>query len=87
MQTIQNVNAFITEGKIMIMLKSHMAGTVFKVLVQEGDEVQPGREVFILESMKMEIPVTAETNGRVCKVKANVGDFVNEGDVVLELDE
>lgn len=69
------------------MLKSHMAGTVFKVLVQEGDEVQLGREVFILESMKMEIPVTAETNGRVRKVKANVGDIVNEGDVVLELDE
>jgi acetyl-CoA carboxylase biotin carboxyl carrier protein len=35
--------------------------------------------------MKMEVPVQAEAGGTVTEVKANVGDFVNEGDVLLVL--
>jgi len=63
-----------------------MAGTVWKVLVKPGDTVAPGQDVVILESMKMEIPITAETGGTVQAVKVGVGGFVNEGDVVVELD-
>jgi acetyl-CoA carboxylase biotin carboxyl carrier protein len=37
----------------------------------------------MLESMKMEIPVEAEVEGKISEVKVNVGDFVNEGDVLL----
>lgn len=63
-----------------------MAGTVIQVLVQVGDQVTIGQDVVVLESMKMEVPITSEQGGKVSAVKVNVGDFVNEGDSVLELE-
>ncbi|MXV39414.1 biotin/lipoyl-binding protein, partial [Bacillus subtilis] len=47
--------------------------------------IEKGQEVAILESMKMEIPIVADRSGIVKEVKKNEGDFVNEGDVLLEL--
>ncbi|MDQ6597143.1 acetyl-CoA carboxylase biotin carboxyl carrier protein subunit [Bacillus salipaludis] len=63
-----------------------MAGNVWKVLVQPGDKVEEGQDVIILESMKMEIPITAEVSGTVKEVKVNEGDFVNEEDVLIEIE-
>jgi acetyl-CoA carboxylase biotin carboxyl carrier protein len=60
-----------------------MAGSVFLVHVSVGDQVQVGQDVVILESMKMEVPITSEVEGTVKEVKVNVGDFVNDGDVVV----
>jgi len=68
------------------VVKSNMAGTVWKVLVGPGDQVQAGQDVIILESMKMEIPITAEAAGTVKVVKVKEGDFVNDGDVVVEFE-
>ncbi|HWI66175.1 MAG TPA: acetyl-CoA carboxylase biotin carboxyl carrier protein subunit [Symbiobacteriaceae bacterium] len=69
------------------MVKSNMAGTVWKVLVKPGDKVQAGADVLILESMKMEIPISAESDGVVRAVKVKEGDFVNDGDLVVEFEE
>lgn len=69
------------------MVKSNMAGTVWKVLVKPGDKVVAGTDVLILESMKMEIPITAESDGVVKAVKVKEGDFVNDGDLVVEFEE
>ena len=63
-----------------------MAGSVWKVLVKVGDQVEEGQDVVILESMKMEIPIEAEFAGTVKEVKVNEGDFVNEGDVIIEVE-
>lgn len=63
-----------------------MAGNVWKVLVKVGDQVEEGQDVVILESMKMEIPIAAEFDGTVKEVKVNEGDFVNEGDIIVEID-
>ncbi|MCT8139590.1 acetyl-CoA carboxylase biotin carboxyl carrier protein subunit [Anaerobacillus sp. CMMVII] len=60
-----------------------MAGNVWKVLVKEGDQVEEGQDVVILESMKMEIPIAVEVSGTVQSVKINEGDFVNEDDVLI----
>jgi len=60
-----------------------MAGTIFKVLVQKDDQVQTGQDVIVLESMKMEIPLQAETSGKVSQVHVEEGQFVNEGDPLL----
>lgn len=68
------------------MVKSNMAGTVWKVLVQPGDKVEPGQDVLILESMKMEIPISAEGAGTVRAIKVKEGDFVNDGDLVVEFE-
>ncbi len=63
-----------------------MAGTIFKVLVQVEDNGEPGQDVIILESMKMEIPIQAETAGTVKEVKVEEGEFVNEGGVLVVLE-
>ncbi|AMM97498.1 MULTISPECIES: acetyl-CoA carboxylase biotin carboxyl carrier protein subunit [Bacillus] len=64
-----------------------MAGNLWKLLVKQGDEVQKGQEVAILESMKMEIPIVAEERGVISKVYKAEGEFVDEGEVLLELTE
>ncbi|MBA9029100.1 MULTISPECIES: acetyl-CoA carboxylase biotin carboxyl carrier protein subunit [Bacillaceae] len=59
-----------------------MAGSVWKIVVSEGDTVSRGQEVIILESMKMEIPLEAVTSGKIKQIYITEGDFVNEGDVL-----
>jgi acetyl-CoA carboxylase biotin carboxyl carrier protein len=63
-----------------------MAGNVWKILVNTGDQVEEGQDVVILESMKMEIPITADFDGVVKEVRINEGDFVNEEDVLIVLE-
>jgi acetyl-CoA carboxylase biotin carboxyl carrier protein len=70
----------------MALVTASMAGTILQVLVAPGDRVEAGQEVVILESMKMEIPVQAEKGGTVKDVKVEVGSFVGEGDVLIELE-
>ena len=67
-------------------VKASMAGSVWKILVKEGDTVTEGQEVAILESMKMEIPVAAEAGGTVSGIKVGENDFVNEGDVLFVIE-
>ncbi|MCI0181790.1 MAG: acetyl-CoA carboxylase biotin carboxyl carrier protein subunit [Acidibacillus sp.] len=70
----------------MKTIVSTMAGTVFKLVVSVGQDVHEGDDVIILESMKMEVPVSAEFSGKVAKVLIGEGDFVNEGDALVELE-
>lgn len=70
----------------MKSLTSPMAGVVLRVPAEVGQSLQTGQEAVVLESMKMEIPVEAGEAGTVREVRVKAGDFVNEGDVLLELD-
>ncbi|CAG9619816.1 acetyl-CoA carboxylase biotin carboxyl carrier protein subunit [Sutcliffiella rhizosphaerae] len=70
----------------MKKLEASMAGTVWKVLVEVGEEVKAGQTVIILESMKMEIPLEVMVDGKVASISTAEGDFVNDGDVLLELE-
>lgn len=70
----------------MTMIKSEMAGTVWKVLVNEGDTVEIGQEVVIIESMKMEIPVESEVAGIVKRVLTSPETFVNVDDDLIEIE-
>lgn len=69
----------------MIKVSVPMAGSVWKVLINVGDQVAIGQELVILESMKMEVPIESEVNGTVVEIKAVIGEFVNEGDVIVVL--
>ncbi len=69
----------------MSIVKASMAGTVWKVLVKEGDEVTEGQDVVILESMKMEIPIAAEEDGIVNRVLVAEGDFINVDEDLVEI--
>lgn len=70
----------------MAIVKANMAGTVWKVVVSEGEEVNAGQDMVILESMKMEIPIAAEENGKVKRILVQEGDFINEEDDLVELE-
>ncbi|HLR73921.1 MAG TPA: acetyl-CoA carboxylase biotin carboxyl carrier protein subunit [Virgibacillus sp.] len=67
-------------------VKASMAGSVWKINVSEGDQVEAGEDVVILESMKMEIPIAAENGGTVKELKVAEGDFVNEGDTIAVIE-
>ncbi|MDY0408241.1 acetyl-CoA carboxylase biotin carboxyl carrier protein subunit [Virgibacillus soli] len=64
-------------------IKATMAGSVWKILFKEGEQVGANEDVVILESMKMEIPIATEKAGTVKEIKVAEGDFVNEGDVIV----
>lgn len=70
----------------MTTILSEMAGTVWKVLVKQGDRVEEGQTLVIIESMKMEIPVEAEEAGVVAKVFVNEEDFVEVDLPLIEME-
>ena len=70
----------------MMTIYASMAGNVWKIVVGVGDTVEEEQDVVILESMKMEIPIVSEEAGTVMKINVQEGDFVNEGDVLLEIE-
>jgi biotin carboxyl carrier protein len=67
-------------------IRAEMVANVWKIVVAEGDTVEDGDTLVILESMKMEIPVVAETSGRVASLVVNEGDVVQEGDVIAVIE-
>ncbi len=71
----------------MSTIQSDTAGSVWKILVTEGQEVSEGDELLILESMKMEIPFEAEHDGRVEKIHVAENDLVQDGDDLVTVSE
>ncbi len=63
-------------------IRAEIVGYVIEVVVAEGQAVQKGDHVIVVESMKMEIPAVAETSGTVTSLRASVGDLLNEGDLI-----
>ncbi len=63
-----------------------MQGTIVKVIVAEGDAVEAGDPIVVLEAMKMENNVCAEKSGTVVEVRVAEGDAVGGGDVVAVID-
>jgi acetyl-CoA carboxylase biotin carboxyl carrier protein len=66
-------------------VRAEMVANVWKVLVSEGDHVDEGDTLVILESMKMEIPMLAEESGSVTKLHVAEGDVVQEDDLIAEI--
>jgi acetyl-CoA/propionyl-CoA carboxylase biotin carboxyl carrier protein len=62
-----------------------MQGTIVKVAVAEGQQVDAGDLILVLEAMKMENPVTAHKSGAVTGLSVEVGAAVTQGAVLLEL--
>jgi acetyl-CoA carboxylase biotin carboxyl carrier protein len=67
-------------------VEAHITGTVWKIEVSVGDQVEEGDIVAILESMKMEMPVEAEDEGTVKEILVSEGQAVSEGDVLMVLE-
>ena len=67
-------------------VEAHITGTVWKIEVAVGDQVDEGDTVVILESMKMEMPVEAEDGGTVKQILCEEGQSVSEGDALVVLE-
>jgi acetyl-CoA/propionyl-CoA carboxylase biotin carboxyl carrier protein len=63
-----------------------MQGTIVKVLVNEGDEVEAGQAVLVLEAMKMENHINADRGGTVREIRVTAGDTVGTGDVLVVIE-
>ncbi|MEA3216361.1 MAG: acetyl-CoA carboxylase biotin carboxyl carrier protein [Acidimicrobiia bacterium] len=67
----------------MAEVRAEIAANVWQVKVEAGAVVAEGDELVVLESMKMEIPVTAPSAGTVSEVRVKPEDQVQEGDVLV----
>ncbi len=67
-----------TENEVL----AGISGNVFKIYVNEGEEVKSGQAIMVLEAMKMEIEVNAPKDGIISELCIKIGDTVNEGEVL-----
>lgn len=63
-----------------------MAGKVVTLNVKQGDQINQGDVLLILEAMKMENEIRAQGDGRVKEVVVSEGDSVNNGDLLLKIE-
>ncbi len=66
-----------------IEIKAHITGTIWKIEVKVGEEVEEDDDFVILESMKMEMPISAEFDCVVTEIRTAEGDAVVEGQTLL----
>ncbi len=64
-----------------------MVGKITQVLVSEGQQVSEDDPVFMLEAMKVEMPVNAGADGKITAIKVKAGDTVEAGTVLAELED
>ena len=64
-----------------------MVGKITQVLVSEGQDVTEDDPVFMLEAMKVEMPVNAGADGKITAIKVKPGDTVEAGTVLAELED
>ena len=69
-----------------MQVTAELTGNLWKVVASEGQEVEAEETLMILESMKMEIPVTAPRAGRVTRIHVKEGQAVQEGQVLADID-
>ena len=67
-------------------IKAHITGTVWKIEVEIGEEVEEDDDFVILESMKMEMPVSAEFDCVVKEIHCAEGDAVEEGQLLFTVE-
>jgi 3-methylcrotonyl-CoA carboxylase alpha subunit len=66
-------------------LTASMPGQVVRILVNEGDHVERGQPLILLEAMKMEIRITAPHDGKIARVMCSAGQIVERGQPLIEL--
>ncbi|MEM1347587.1 MAG: acetyl-CoA carboxylase biotin carboxyl carrier protein subunit [Myxococcota bacterium] len=67
-------------------IRAHITGTVWKIEVEVGEEVEEEDDLVILESMKMEMPVECPRDDVVKEIKVAEGDAVEEDQVLVVLE-
>ena len=75
-----------TNKEPMTEVKAELVGSVWKITSKPGDQVAEEAVLLILESMKMEIEVTAPRAGTVKEIRVKETDVVKEGQVLVVLE-
>jgi acetyl-CoA carboxylase biotin carboxyl carrier protein len=69
-----------------INIESEITGTVWKVEAKVGQVVSQDDLILIVESMKMEIPVTAPANGKIIDIKVAEGDAITDRQLLVVIE-
>lgn len=64
-----------------------LAGSVWDILVEVGDQVEEDDEIIVIEALKMETFVYAPCDGRVSEIRVQKGDAVEEDDVLMIIED
>ncbi|TAM58161.1 biotin/lipoyl-binding protein [bacterium] len=70
----------------LVPVKADIAGSIWKITSSIGDRVNADDVLVIIESMKMELQVTAPTPGTVKEIHVNEADMVQEGDTIVTIE-
>ncbi len=70
----------------MKLVQTPITGTLRGYSVKAGDTIDIGQEIAIVESMKMLIPILAETSGTVRALSKRVDELIHEGETLIELE-
>jgi acetyl-CoA carboxylase biotin carboxyl carrier protein len=70
----------------IVDVKSEITGNVWKILAEPGQSVSEDEPIIMMESMKMEIPISAPEAGTVKEILVKEGDVVTEGKVVARIE-
>lgn len=65
---------------------SPMPGLILKILVKEGDTVEKGDDLLVLEAMKMENLLQAPSSGTISSINCEISNSVNKGDLLIKID-
>ena len=74
-------------GKSGKSVVADMQSSVVKIAVAEGDVVEEGQTIIVLEAMKMEQPIKAHKSGTIANIKAEVGTTVPAGTLLMEIED
>lgn len=74
------------QGQGENILKAPMPGAVFKILCNEGQTVDVGQTLVVLEAMKMEHSLKTDQKGKVKKIHFKTGDSVQDDDIIIEIE-
>lgn len=83
---VQSPPAEIQKGAGLSKVTAPLPGTIFKIIVKEGDVVKKGDTVLVMEAMKMENNILAEKEGIIKNIQVKVGDSVLQGDLLIEIE-
>jgi biotin carboxyl carrier protein len=67
-------------------IRSYIPGTITRILVSEGQQVNEGDELIILEAMKMKNRIKSDSRGKIKSISVKEGDKVAKGSLLVELE-
>jgi len=74
------------DSKGVAEVRAPMPGKIVRVLLEEGDAVEPQQGVVVMEAMKMQNEIRSPKGGRVRELKVKAGDAVNLGDLIARVE-